>query len=81
MRNLSLILLDSVIETLTIAAMEAGDQKTSDRIMAIHDQVVRLKGHQCDPEGCDHASSCAVHNEPALPNGPCDCGHAGAHES
>lgn len=21
-----------------------------------------------------HASSCAVHNEPALPNGPCDCG-------
>ena len=20
-----------------------------------------------------HASDCAVHNEPALPNGPCDC--------
>lgn len=21
-----------------------------------------------------HWSSCAVHNEPAYPNGPCDCG-------
>jgi hypothetical protein len=21
-----------------------------------------------------HASDCAVHNEPALPRGPCDCG-------
>ena len=21
-----------------------------------------------------HASDCAVHNEPAYPNGPCDCG-------
>lgn len=24
-----------------------------------------------------HASDCAVHNEPAMPNGPCDCGAAG----
>jgi hypothetical protein len=23
---------------------------------------------------CDHASDCAVHNAPALPVGPCDCG-------
>lgn len=22
----------------------------------------------------EHASDCAVHNEPAYPNGPCDCG-------
>lgn len=21
-----------------------------------------------------HTSDCAVHNEPAMPNGPCDCG-------
>lgn len=21
-----------------------------------------------------HDSDCAVHNEPAMPNGPCDCG-------
>ena len=31
--------------------------------------------HRCGPDGCDHASSCAVHNGPALPNGPCDCGY------
>lgn len=24
--------------------------------------------------GVQHASDCAVHNEPAHPNGPCDCG-------
>ena len=22
---------------------------------------------------CEHASDCAVHNEPAYPAGPCDC--------
>lgn len=26
----------------------------------------------CD--NCGHASDCATHNEPAGPNGPCDCG-------
>ena len=25
-----------------------------------------------------HASDCAVHNAPALPTGPCDCGAATA---
>ena len=24
---------------------------------------------------CGHASDCAVHNEPAMPRGLCDCGH------
>ncbi|MFA5868007.1 MAG: hypothetical protein WC891_08675 [Actinomycetota bacterium] len=24
-----------------------------------------------------HASDCAVHNEPAYPNGPCNCGMTG----
>lgn len=28
----------------------------------------------CDPESVIHASDCAVHKEPAYPNGPCDCG-------
>lgn len=37
----------------------------------------------CDPKHCQcdackggviHASDCAVHNEPAYRNGPCDCG-------
>lgn len=30
--------------------------------------------HRCGRESCEHASDCAVHNEPALPAGPCDCG-------
>lgn len=25
------------------------------------------------PGGCGHWSDCAQHNEPAMPNGPCDC--------
>jgi len=24
--------------------------------------------------GCGHLASCALHNEPAMPNGPCNCG-------
>jgi hypothetical protein len=35
-------------------------------------------GEHCMCEACRggliHASCCAVHNEPAMPNGPCDCG-------
>lgn len=36
------------------------------------------EGCQCDeciklPDGIGHWSDCAVHNEPALPNGECDC--------
>ena len=29
--------------------------------------------HTCGSNGCGHASDCAVHNEPAMPAGPCDC--------
>lgn len=32
--------------------------------------LVLAEGHSC----CGHASDCAVHNEPAFPAGPCDCG-------
>ncbi|WP_333906875.1 Gp49 family protein [Delftia acidovorans] len=28
--------------------------------------------HTCG-SACSHASDCAVHNEPAMPAGPCDC--------
>ncbi len=28
----------------------------------------------CQDGECGHASDCAVHNEPAMPAGPCDCG-------
>ena len=29
--------------------------------------------HTCGSNGCSHASDCAVHNEPAMAAGPCDC--------
>lgn len=29
--------------------------------------------HTCGSNVCGHASDCAVHNEPAMPAGPCDC--------
>lgn len=29
--------------------------------------------HACGSNGCGHASDCAVHNEPAMPGGTCDC--------
>lgn len=29
--------------------------------------------HTCGSNGCGHASDCAVHNEPAMPAGPCNC--------
>jgi hypothetical protein len=29
---------------------------------------------QCSAGQCRHLSDCAVHNAPAMPNGPCDCG-------
>ena len=37
-----------------------------------------INGCQCEacrllPIGQGHASDCSVHNEPAYPNGPCDC--------
>lgn len=31
-----------------------------------------------EPRPAVHLSDCAVHNGPALPVGPCDCGAAGA---
>jgi hypothetical protein len=34
-------------------------------------------GCACASGSCAHDSSCAVHNEPALPAGPCDCPGSG----
>ncbi|WP_126313073.1 hypothetical protein [Delftia acidovorans] len=34
-------------------------------------------GCACASASCAHDSSCAVHNEPALPAGPCDCPGSG----
>ena len=35
--------------------------------------VVQLYAHECRGD-CGHWSDCAVHNEPAFPAGPCNCG-------
>ncbi len=38
---------------------------------------VLAQPEQCQCPACKvtpHASDCSVHNEPAWPNGPCDCG-------
>jgi hypothetical protein len=55
-----------------------------DEIMDAADAALAKHGTQADtPEGCQcstckdgpkHWSDCAVHNEPAYPAGPCDCG-------
>ncbi len=39
-------------------------------------QFIPNRDHGCDCSSCRvrHASDCAVHNMPAMPNGPCDCG-------
>lgn len=39
--------------------------------------MIGQTGPTCGCESCRtivHLSDCAVHNEPAFPNGPCDCG-------
>ena len=35
---------------------------------------------RCTAGSCGHRSDCAVHNEPALPNGPCNCAPPPARE-
>jgi hypothetical protein len=40
-------------------------------------QAIEQAEKQCQCPACKikpHASDCSVHNEPAWPNGPCDCG-------
>jgi hypothetical protein len=41
------------------------------RLSALRFQTARAPGPRVL-----HDSDCAVHNEPATPNGPCDCGAA-----
>jgi hypothetical protein len=41
-------------------------------------ETMRCVGCGCDMcADAPHASDCAVHNAPALPVGPCDCGAEG----
>lgn len=51
-------------------------QKARTEILRLREEVAFLKGCQClaCKDGVKHWSDCAVHNEPAIPSGPCDCG-------
>lgn len=44
----------------------------------MNDQINAEQASHCMCGACKggviHASDCSVHNEPAYPNGPCDCG-------
>ena len=42
------------------------------RLNKLEDDVATLKGTKASQ--VVHASDCAVHNMPAYPAGPCDCG-------
>jgi len=41
-----------------------GEPALADLLWDAHQEIARLRGHDSD---------CATHNEPAMPNGPCDC--------
>lgn len=43
-----------------------------------HDAYEQLADIALTALAPQHASDCAVHNAPALPNGPCDCGATAA---
>lgn len=46
-------------------------EKQCDLLTEAADALTRLAAHRAEVV---HASDCAVHNAPALPVGPCDCG-------
>jgi hypothetical protein len=47
-------------------------------LSAERDQLAARLAEARDAAGDGHASDCATHNEPAMPNGPCDCGASSA---
>lgn len=54
-------------------------QKARAEILRLREKITFLEGCQCSAckGGVKHYSDCAVHNEPATPAGPCDCGKLG----
>lgn len=52
------------------------------RVDSDHEAITAIREALAQSEGCQcpackiapHESDCPVHNEPAWPNGPCDCG-------
>jgi hypothetical protein len=51
-------------------------QKARTEILRLREKVAFLEGCQCHAckDEVKHWSDCAVHNAPAMPAGPCDCG-------
>lgn len=49
-------------------------QRLTDKAEEIAARVTAARARKFDAAPTNHWSSCAVHNEPALPAGPCDCG-------
>jgi len=47
-----------------------------EQLVALGDENARLKAEVERLRSGAHASDCAVHNEPAYPNGPCACAAA-----
>lgn len=77
-------LLDWMIEVRGIEARAASDYHAAAEQMLAHEQgggdgwwkgFEMLKAAHTKATGHDgHWSSCATHNAPTYPNGPCDCG-------
>jgi hypothetical protein len=44
------------------------------RIVALKEALKSERKRSQPKQGCGHTVDCAVHNSPALPSGPCDCG-------
>jgi len=65
-KNLKKAIEDGDLESF-IKEHEADNPGDLDKV----DKLIRQASAQPETQ---HASDCAVHNEPAMPAGPCDCG-------
>lgn len=57
-----------------------------DRLTSLTPNLTLASGETSGPatppfEVADHASDCALHNGPAYPAGPCDCGYENGYET
>lgn len=60
------------------AVVEGGNaEKTGERVREAIDGLLGIR-REAGQTARSHDSDCAVHNEPAMPAGPCDCGAAPA---
>lgn len=64
------------LQTALIRDRESGVEKAVFQVSTVLELVNSALGCQCAAcrAGPKHDSDCAVHNMPAYPNGPCNCG-------